>query len=87
MLGGDKASALAAGLPEITGGFNIMRAGPSSFTGALYGDSGNQGWGAGSNDLLTSGNIYFDASRCSLIYGNSETVMPLSFALIPQIKI
>ena len=85
-MGGDSILAANAGLPEITGSFHIMRAGPSSFEGAFCGNSGSQGWGVGNNDVMTEGNVYFKASRSSNIYGASNTVQPPALSLLPQIK-
>lgn len=85
-MGGDNVLAIAAGLPNIAGSFHIMRAGPSSFKGAFYGNSGSQGWGVGNNDVMTEGDVYFKASRSSNIYGASNTVQPPAISLLPQIK-
>lgn len=74
---------LPAGLPNIIGTF---RAGASTLiaSGAFKGEK------AGTHDPQGSGrqtyDFQFDASLCSAIYGNSNTVTPPSFSLLPQIK-
>lgn len=97
-MGGDKCCANVAGLPNVTGnlnagngrigshasGSNAKLTGIGAFVTGSTRDVGGSEWGG----YYTSvSDLSFDASRCSIIYGNSETVMPLSFMLIPQIKI
>ena len=91
-MGGDNITVIAAGLPNITGktaiydtSINNLR---SSLIGAFY-----PTYQTGSLGLSCvgwqSGNFYresLDASRSSDVYGNSETVQPPAFALVPQIK-
>ena len=78
---------LCAGLPDITGSFDIRRAGFSTSSGAFYNwSNGNNGWGSGSNDTQTTGHINFAASKSNEIYGKNNTVTPPSLAIIPQIK-
>lgn len=71
---------IAAGLPNITGGFNEVRSGSSGtgWNGAIKKDAGNaysySGWsdsGGSRRSVLT-----FDASHSNAIYGNSTTVQP-----------
>ena len=85
--GGDLPMVLCAGLPDITGSFDIRRAGFSTSSGAFYNwSNGNNGWGSGSNDTQTTGHINFAASKSNEIYGKNNTVTPPSLAIIPQIK-
>lgn len=71
--GGESAGYISAGLPNITGSFNIDN-GRYTATGAFY-PSGNIGGSAG-DDGSTDVLIRFDASRSSSVYGNSATVQP-----------
>lgn len=76
-----------AGTANGVGSFEIFRAGVSSFTGAFYNSiSGNDGWGAGSNDELTKSHTDFAASSSNPIYGNSDTVQPESIVGIWLVK-
>lgn len=81
MQGGDNAGTLAAGLPNITGqmGAPAERRTP---TGAFY----ISGSGVAEGHTYTVASNAFDASRCSQIYGNSETVQPAAITLFAQIK-
>ena len=81
----------AAGIPNITGIDNPYGIEQShSLTvidGAFYRSSNvsaRQGYGHESGSSATA--IAFDASRCSAIYGASQTVQPPDLDLIPQIK-
>lgn len=86
-MGGDNCSAISAGLPDITGSFDIRRAGFSISSGAFYEwSNGNNAWGSGANDTQTTGHINFAASKANEIYGKSDKVLPESFALVAQIK-
>ena len=68
---------MSAGLPNITGHF-------ASATGKIYSTNGaftTNGTVKGQLNGSYNGNLgkgYLDASRSSLIYGNSDTVTPLS---------
>lgn len=65
-----------AGLPNITGSLQYLGAQLADATGAYYsGENLGSGYGAGSSPRFRQ---YFDASRCSSIYGNSNTVQPSS---------
>lgn len=80
-------SVLEPGVPDITGAFTIRRAGFSYSSGAFYEYSnGNSGWGSGSNDTQTTGEIKFSAKESNPLYGNSDTVQPAAIVLLPQIK-
>ena len=70
---------LEAGLPNITGGYGADNEQSESGYGAFfhYGDS--FGFGAENNDIGRM--VYFDASRCSPIYGRSNTVQPPSLTV------
>lgn len=67
---------IAAGLPNITGGFN-GNVNDGGFYGAFYYD----GWAYGDSGSGGGGTIRFNASRSNSIYGNSTTVQP------PSIKV
>lgn len=81
IMGGDNASIVSAGLPNIRGTFSgnqdVME------TGVFYRISTNN---MNSGHDPFAANIGFDASRSSSIYGKSETVQPPSISLVPQIK-
>ena len=74
-------SIVSAGLPNIIGSFAGNQ--DMSETGAFYRISSNN---MNSGDYPYSANIGFDASLSNIIYGNSDTVMPPTIQLIPQIK-
>lgn len=83
--GGDSAGALQAGLPNITGRLVQGIQSSRDYTqGAFYqpGDSGGPCAHKGDSRMLA----YFNASRCSSVYGKSSTVQPPAIQLIPQIK-
>lgn len=82
--GGDELSTKSAGLPNITGAIVSGDFDINSFSGAFYYDKYR-------GDSLDGGTFArarggFDASRCSSIYGNSDTVQPPACCLIAQIK-
>ena len=82
--GADTLATKTAGLPNITGTITSGDSGGGYFSGAFYAKD-NEG------DHLTGGSYGrfrggFDASRCSAIYGNSDTVQPPACCLIAQIK-
>ncbi|WP_440336302.1 hypothetical protein [Megasphaera sp.] len=82
--GEDELITKSAGLPNITGtimsGDNVA----GNFSGAFYYDKHTGDHLDGGNYGRTRGG--FDASRCSAIYGNSDTVQPPACCLIAQIK-
>lgn len=81
---------LEAGLPNITGAFNSEAqwggvTGYALATGAFYPVASSRSHlgsdtGGGNHDL------YFDASRCSAIYGASDTVQPAAYLVMYYIK-
>ena len=84
-MGGDNLTVLPPGLPNIMG--TIV---PGAYdgwgdlgTGAFYRISGGQHAPSGDSNGIKYG---FDASRSNAIYGNSDTVMPATIQLFPQIK-
>lgn len=80
-MGGDIASKIEAGLPDIIG--SIGNGGWGSYTGAFIGGVGVRDFSLGTN---TRPNITIKASAYNKIYGASNTVQPPSFLLLPQIK-
>ena len=89
--GGDNASIKSAGLPNITGafnmqGFNEVADGSSySVSGAFYMQSTKKWEGRGGG--AASRGVAFDASRSNALYGKANTVQPPAIVSIPQIKI
>ena len=66
----------AAGLPNITGmGWNMMGKNASDWSGVFYTD-GMGTYGTQTGTAIGGGNLHFDASRSSSIYGSSTTVQP-----------
>ena len=76
---------LEAGLPNIVGtvGGITLVTGDGEATGAFEAQLIDN---TGAANNVHREMINFDASRCSSVYGNSDTVQPPAFALIPQIK-
>ena len=77
-----------AGIPNITGYFNCSipaqhtKAVSGAFTGITLGSSSDFGMTGGSAVNSSAATVYgfdFDASRCSSVYGNSNTVQPPAF--------
>lgn len=95
MLGGDITEVHTGGLPNIEGYVKttnrdlvVINQASTSSSGAFYIERGtgmfNGAKGGTSGPYpLTLG---IDASKANSIYGNSDTVMPVSFSLIPQIR-
>ena len=79
-------STKAAGLPNITGYFTsgswIQYT--SELSGAFYNNDGSYGIGGNKGDGRLR--AYFDASRCSSVYGKSSTVQPPSYLVRFYIK-
>lgn len=76
---------IEAGLPNITGIFNSEAnvggdTGSALSAGAFYFVRSNRGHLASGIHPYNS-DIYFDASRCSSIYGRSETVQPAAYTV------
>jgi len=84
-VGGDNVLKHEAGLPNITGTIDSEGDDVNAYSGAFFkvvqniNNYPNQNTGGGWT-------TYFSASASNSIYGNSETVMPCSFQLIPQIR-
>lgn len=82
-MGGDSCEKIDAGLPNLTGyGGLIMYA--NRGTGVFNGSPGNNNLPGGAG--AAAGDLNFNASKSSAIYGKSETVQPPSIQLLPQIK-
>ena len=86
-MGGDSIKTTAAGLPNLTGYFSSRMLRDDStvvddklFTKSIYST------GRGQDNYNQGLTITFNASRANAIYGNSDTVQPPSFLLLPQIK-
>lgn len=76
----DIGNIVEAGLPNITGTLQSTRRQTSSSTittGAFEAVAGT-GVGAGYDNNITTGNLNFNASRSNSIYGNSDTVQPIT---------
>lgn len=76
-------SYLEAGLPNITGelrsnGFGLFGPTEVTLTGAFTGDTNGKRRGGDGSSTFNPQNLQFDASNCSSIYGNSDTVQPPS---------
>ena len=65
-----------AGCPNITGSINAFQ---DNISGAF---SKVNNYGVYGGEATSHCNISFDASRCSAVYGSSETVTPLSESVI-----
>ena len=83
--GGEQLSVIAAGIPNITGSFYNQRGAIYNWTGAFYGNT-STGWSNGDDNPNGCGTTYIDASRCSTVYGKSDTVQVAAIQLIQQIK-
>ena len=68
-----------AGIPSITGSFNVENNldTDDSVTGAFYsGGSGNSSGATGDDRICAK--VKFNATRSSILFGKSDTVMPAS---------
>lgn len=74
-----------AGLPNITGRIVQGNWGSADFTQGAFYQNGDQG-GPCANKGDWRAIAYFDASRCSPIYGKSNTVQPASYTVRYYIK-
>ena len=80
-------STIEAGLPNITGGFNPWGEGTATkeireAEGAFQREASNQyGWGTVNGRDQDNAYMTFDASRCSSVYGKSNTVQPPAFVV------
>ena len=88
MLGGDSVSTIAPGLPNIIGTVgDLVNQSSGNAQGAFYASYGTHDLAAGSSgNTEKAGTTKFEAALSNVIYGNSDTVQPPAFALIPQIK-
>ena len=78
-------------MPNITGSAGISRtkyAGNygAKLDGAFAPDNSYEGHAVGGGNVVRFYGGSFDASRCSTIYGASNTVQPASIVLLPQIR-
>ena len=84
-MGGDSVAILQPGLPNITG--YIANNGHAAFSSASGAFANTYDKSRSSDGAANDGGTYtFDASRCSSVYGNSNTVQPPAYSLIPQVK-
>lgn len=95
--GGDNASIISAGLPEISGSFGAAGAPvsrgndrdvyPSVYSGAFGIQGGRTHWsGSHVTNASSTDEMTFSASSSNPIYGRTDTVQPPTILLIPQIK-
>ena len=79
-----------AGLSNITGttaNSSDLNSYPHVFTVAFYWSyDDNSAWNANDRDGASVARIGFDASRCSPLYGVSDTVQPASYTVRYYIK-
>lgn len=75
---------MEAGAPEISGGFQSKIRNAYGFAWGTYLSEGQAFWGGVNNDSIF--NVGFNASRSSKVYGNSETITPLSHKVIFVLK-
>ncbi len=73
-----------AGLPNITGRYNRLTgygemATDNQSTGPFYRAGPDTGRAPAASQSVNAGLMYFDASRCSAIYGASNTVQPAAY--------
>lgn len=77
--------------PNITGSFGRLTGtrgvDEGTFTGAFDLNGATNLSHGGSEGATNARNADFDASRCSVIYGETETVQPPAVRLLPCIKI
>ena len=77
---------IEAGLPNITAGYFLnWYAGSLGYSGALYCASVGGSWlGEGTSYRIHYD--YFNAARCSAVYGRSTTVQPSAYTVRYYIK-
>lgn len=87
IMGGDIIAVFSAALPNIIGKLEapLVINGGFNGTGALYSEL-TQTYASSEYLSQRYGTINIDASRCSSVYGNSNTVQPPAYSLIPQVK-
>ena len=78
--------AITAGLPNITGEFEVIWGRSPAFEGALYSVSYSTATLEGGSAWNGTIRLGFSADRSNAIYGASDTVQPPALQLIPQIK-
>lgn len=83
--GGDTVKSMDAGLPNITGIFNVDMAAGSG-DNKLFTVSNNRTRASADDGYYGNTRFTFDASKSNAIYGASTTVQPPALQLIPQIK-
>lgn len=72
---------MGAGLPNITGGFTLFQMlSLDTASGAFRVTKGNSPYGSRVQGSHSDETFTLDASRSSSIYGNSDTVTPLSLS-------
>lgn len=74
---GAAGTVIEAGLPNIAGNIVLRPGNEGAFPSGVFtysGNTGNRGYKGGSHGYY--GKVRFDASRCSSIYGKSDTVQP-----------
>lgn len=75
------------GLPNITGDYQALSAvNWQQANGAFYIDGAHGAIAQGDESKTSSSHMSFTASRLSAVFGNSQTVQPLSIRLLPCIK-
>ena len=77
-------STAEAGLPNIAGRYNRQTgygemSTDNQSTGPFYRDGPDTGRAPAGSQYVSAGLVYFDASRCSAIYGASDTVQPAAY--------
>ena len=78
---------MSAGLPNVMGSVTVRSAFTSATkNGALRTTSVNSDWTGGKTWQENTNAIYLNAADSNPIYGNSDTVQPSAFSLIPQVK-
>ena len=88
-MGGDKLTALSAGLPNLVGHVNsggIGYSGDPFNCDGVFVNNGASDTAMSGGVIVRGYKILFDASKSNAIYGNSNTVQPPTITLIPQIK-
>ena len=90
-VGGDNCFTIPAGLPNINGEVTSVAKyadGQSETIGAMIFTKGSPMTNVVGNagHYSSQGSIKIDASLSSVIYGKSETVMPATIQLVPQIR-
>ena len=86
--GGDTLRSAAAGIPNITGGISVVKyLDDGAQTGAFVQRNVWNNMQNPAGTVMGRIDIDFDASRCSPIFGKSDTVQAPALQLIPQFKI